>query len=88
MKRSESASLSLANSIGVIPFGLSLLAFAACSGSGGGSVGGVNTNSRGDSVVLKTDPDRSVAQVDDKSQRGLIKVQDRVATKLSRTGTS
>jgi hypothetical protein len=41
----------------------------------------------GYAVVLKTDPDRSVAQVDEKSQRGLIKVQDRVATKLSSTGT-
>ncbi len=42
----------------------------------------------GHAVVQKTDPDRSVAQIDEKSQRGLIKVQDRVATKLSRTGTS
>ena len=42
----------------------------------------------GYAVVVKTDPDRSVAQIDEKSQRGLIKVQDRVATKLSRTGTS
>jgi hypothetical protein len=42
----------------------------------------------GHAVVLKTDPDRSVAQIDEKSQRGLIKVRDRVATKLSRTGTS
>jgi uncharacterized protein YlxW (UPF0749 family) len=42
----------------------------------------------GHAIVLKTDPDRSVAQIDEKSQRGLIKVQDRVATKLSRTGTS
>jgi hypothetical protein len=42
----------------------------------------------GHAVVLKTDPDRSVAQIDEKSQRGLIKVKDRVATKLSRTGTS
>jgi hypothetical protein len=42
----------------------------------------------GRAVVLKTDPDRSVAQIDEKSQRGLIKVRDRVATKLSRTGTS
>lgn len=39
----------------------------------------------GNAVVLKTDPDRSVAQVDEKSQRGLIKVQDRVATQISRT---
>jgi hypothetical protein len=42
----------------------------------------------GYAVILKTDPDRSVAQVDDKTQRGLIKVQDRVATKLSRTAAS
>ncbi len=42
----------------------------------------------GFAIVLKTDPDRSVAKVDEKSQRGLIKVQDRVATKLSSTGTS
>lgn len=42
----------------------------------------------GFAVILKTDPDRSVAKIDEKSQRGLIKVQDRVATKLSsaRTG--
>ena len=42
----------------------------------------------GYAVVLKTDPDRAVAQVDEKSQRGLVKVRDRVATKLSRTATS
>lgn len=41
----------------------------------------------GHAVVLKTDPDRSVAQVDEESQRGLVKVRDRVATKLSRTRT-
>ncbi len=56
MKRSDSASLSRANPIGVIPFALSLLAFAACSGSSGGSVGGAGTNTTGDFVVLKTDP--------------------------------
>jgi hypothetical protein len=39
----------------------------------------------GHATVLKTDPDRAVAKVDEKSQRGLIKVQDRVATKLTRT---
>jgi hypothetical protein len=55
MKRSESASLSLVSSIGVIPFGLSLLAFAACSG-GGGSAGGTGANSGGDFSVLKTEP--------------------------------
>ncbi|NLF68072.1 MAG: hypothetical protein GX575_03345 [Candidatus Anammoximicrobium sp.] len=47
-----------------------------------------DNNYLGSAVVLKTDPDRAVAQVDDKSQRGLIKVSDRVATKLSRTRTS
>lgn len=41
----------------------------------------------GHAVVLKTDPDRAVAQVDEKTQRGLVKVRDRVATKLSRTRT-
>jgi hypothetical protein len=44
-------------------------------------------NYLGHAIVLKTDPDRAVAQVDEKSQRGLVKVRDRVATKLSRTGT-
>lgn len=47
-----------------------------------------DNNYLGSAVVLKTEPDRAVAQVDDKSQRGLIKVRDRVATKLSRTRTS
>jgi hypothetical protein len=41
----------------------------------------------GHAVVLKVDPDRAVAQIDEKSQRGLVKVRDRVATKLSRTRT-
>ncbi len=41
----------------------------------------------GYAVVLKTDPDRAVAQVDEKTQRGLVKVRDSVATKLSRTRT-
>ena len=49
MKRSDSASLSFVSSIGVIPFGLSLLAFAACSGSDSGA-------NSGDFAVLKTDP--------------------------------
>jgi hypothetical protein len=41
----------------------------------------------GFAIVRKTDPDRSVVEVDEKSSRGLVKVRDRVATKLSRTGT-
>jgi len=41
----------------------------------------------GHATVLKTDPDRAVAQIDEKTQRGLVKVRDRVATKLSRTRT-
>jgi hypothetical protein len=48
-----------------------------------------DNNYLGKAVVLKVDPDRAVAQVDEKSQRGLIKVRDRVATRLStrtRTG--
>jgi small-conductance mechanosensitive channel len=44
-----------------------------------------DNNYLGSAMVLKTDPDRAVAQVDEKSQRGLIKVRDRVATKLTRT---
>lgn len=44
-----------------------------------------DNNYLGSALVLKTDPDRAVAQVDEKSQRGLIKVRDRVATKLTRT---
>ncbi len=47
-----------------------------------------DNNYLGSAMVLKTDPDRAVAQMDEKSQRGLIKVKDRVATKLSRSGTS
>jgi cell division protein FtsB len=47
-----------------------------------------DNNYLGSALVLKTDPDRAVAQVDEKSQRGLIKVSDRVATKLTRTGNS
>jgi myosin heavy subunit len=46
-----------------------------------------NTNYLGSAVVVKTDTDRAVAQVDAKSQRGKIEVRDRVATRLSRTGT-
>lgn len=41
----------------------------------------------GYAIVLKTEPDRAVAQVDEKSQRGRVEVRDRVATRLSRTGT-
>lgn len=41
----------------------------------------------GHAIILKTDPDRAVAQVDDKTQRGLIRVRDRVATKINRTRT-
>ena len=37
----------------------------------------------GYAVVLKTVPDRSVAQIDEKTQRGAVRVRDRVATKLS-----
>jgi regulator of replication initiation timing len=47
-----------------------------------------DNNYLGSALVLKTDPDRAVAQMDEKSQRGLIKVRDRVATKLTRSGTS
>jgi small-conductance mechanosensitive channel len=47
-----------------------------------------DNNYLGSAQVLKTDPDRAVAQMDEKSQRGLIKVRDRVATKLTRSGTS
>lgn len=42
----------------------------------------------GYAIVLKTNPDRAVAKIDEKSKRGLIKEQDRVATKLSRTRAS
>ena len=45
-------------------------------------------NYLGSAMILKTGPDRAVAQVDEKSQRGLIKVRDRVATRLTRTGSS
>lgn len=41
----------------------------------------------GYAVVRRTDPDRAVAEVDERTQRGQIKVSDRVATKLSRTRT-
>jgi len=41
----------------------------------------------GHAIVLKTDPDRSVAKVDEESQKGLVKVRDRVATKLGRART-
>ncbi len=46
-----------------------------------------DNNYLGHAVVLKTDPDRAVAEVDEKTQRGLIKVRDRVATNISRTRT-
>ena len=51
MKRSEPAS----SAYSALTLGLTLLTFAACSGSGGGaSIGSVNAT--GDFVVLKTDP--------------------------------
>ncbi|MCH5376821.1 MAG: hypothetical protein JJ992_22875, partial [Planctomycetes bacterium] len=46
-----------------------------------------DNNYLGHAVVRKTDPDRAVAEVDEKTQRGLIKVRDRVATNISRTRT-
>jgi len=39
----------------------------------------------GHAIVLKTDPDRSVAQIDKKTQRGAIQVRDQVTTTLPRT---
>ncbi len=42
----------------------------------------------GHAVVLKTDPDRAVAKVDEESQKGLVKEKDRVATRLGRARTS
>jgi predicted nucleic acid-binding Zn-ribbon protein len=41
----------------------------------------------GNAVVVKIEPNRSVAQVDEKSQKGKIEVRDRVATRIGRTGT-
>jgi hypothetical protein len=41
----------------------------------------------GHAIVLKTDPDRSVAKIDEESQKGRVEVRDRVATKLGRTRT-
>ena len=55
MKRSDSAKSSSGTSCRALPFGLSLLAFAACSGSGGSSVGSAGVGG-GDFLVLKTDP--------------------------------
>jgi len=52
MKRSESAS----SAYSAITLGLSLLTFAACSGSGGGASVGAAGTGGGDFVVLKTDP--------------------------------
>ncbi len=46
-------------------------------------------NYLGHAVVVKTDPNRAVAQIDEKTQRGMIRVRDRVATRLTdraRTG--
>lgn len=42
----------------------------------------------GYAIVVRAAPDRAVAQVNEKSKRDLIKVNDRVATKLSRSRTS
>lgn len=39
----------------------------------------------GYAIVEKTEPDRAVARVDSKSQKGMIKENDRVTTKLGRT---
>ncbi len=47
-----------------------------------------DNNYLGSAMILKADPDRAVARVDDKSQRGLIKVRDRVATRLTRAGNT
>ena len=41
----------------------------------------------GNAEILKTEPNKSVARVDEKSQKGKIEVRDRVATRLGRTGT-
>ena len=41
----------------------------------------------GNAVVVKTEPNKSVAQMDEKTQKGKIEVRDRVATRLARTGT-
>jgi len=46
-------------------------------------------NYLGHAVVVKADPNRAVAQIDEKTQRGMIRVRDRVATRLTdraRTG--
>ena len=39
----------------------------------------------GYAIVEKTEPDRAVARVDSKSQKGMVKENDRVTTKLGRT---
>jgi small-conductance mechanosensitive channel len=41
----------------------------------------------GNAVVVTTEPNKSVAQVDEKTQKGKVEVKDRVATRLGRTGT-
>jgi hypothetical protein len=41
----------------------------------------------GFAVVEKTDPNKSVARIDEKSQKGKVEVRDRVATRIGRTGT-
>lgn len=48
-----------------------------------------DNNYLGHAVVVKTDPNRAVAQIDERTQRGMIRVRDRVATRLTdrtRTG--
>jgi hypothetical protein len=48
-----------------------------------------DNNYLGHAMVVKTDPNRAVAQIDEKTQRGMIRVKDRVATRLTgrtRTG--
>ena len=41
----------------------------------------------GIAVVVTTEPNKSVAQVDEKTQKGKVEVRDRVATRLGRAGT-
>ena len=41
----------------------------------------------GNAVVVTTEPNKSVAQVDEKTQKGKVEVRDRVATRLGRAGT-
>lgn len=40
----------------------------------------------GNAVVVTTEPNKSVAQVDEKTQKGKVEVKDRVATRIGRTG--